>query len=237
MDIKKIIMWSGLYAIVFLIVLSIASAFLGADKATVLFNSFPLIVFWFLLLILLLISIFTSKSKNPPILLMHIGAICILLGGMWGSSIGHNISNKLFNQAKIREGYIALYKNVPEVNEMTFDAYNHLAKLPFTIILRDFHIENYSQTDFSPIKNFSSDISILKDNKNLINARIKVNHPLHFAGYHFYQNSYDPQSMTYTVLQIVSDNGLYTVYTGLLLLCIGIFWRFWIKPWRQSNGD
>lgn len=78
------------------------------------------------------------------------------------------------------------------------------------------------------ISDFISEIQIIKDGKVLAEESLEVNHPLYFGGYHFYQHSYDDQAGQYTVLMVTSDTGLNMVYLGYLMLCVGIFWQFWL---------
>jgi hypothetical protein len=222
-------MWFGLWAISQLIVLSIIGAFFGAEKAKMLFNSPPLIFFWFLLLFLLIAGFFTYPKliKSPGLLLMHLGGIFILIGGMAGSRFGIELTNKLFNQQKFQNGFMALYENQSQNKVLIEDPVEEYKQLPFDIKLRNFRIEYYPNEN--NIKNYCSDITIIQNAKDLLNASIKVNHPLHFAGFHIYQYSYSPQTPPYTVLQIAADNGLYIVYTGYFLFCLGVFWHFWFR--------
>ncbi len=79
-------------------------------------------------------------------------------------------------------------------------------------------------------RDFFSDLSIIENDKEILRKTIEVNHPLHYGGYHFYQFSYDTVSGKYTILSVTSDSGLYAVYAGYGLLCIGIIWRLWLTP-------
>jgi len=79
------------------------------------------------------------------------------------------------------------------------------------------------------ISDYISELQIIEDNKVVAEKDIEVNHPLRFGGYHFYQSSYDDKAGQYTVLQVVSDTGLYVVYTGYWMLCIGVIWHLWLK--------
>jgi len=79
------------------------------------------------------------------------------------------------------------------------------------------------------ISDYISELQIIKDDKVVAEKDIEVNHPLHFGGYHFYQSSYDDKAGQYTVLQVVSDTGLYVVYAGYWMLCIGVIWHFWLR--------
>jgi cytochrome c biogenesis protein ResB len=79
------------------------------------------------------------------------------------------------------------------------------------------------------ISDYISDIQVIEDGKVVAEKDIEVNHPLRFGGYHFYQSSYDDKAGQYTVLQVVSDTGLYVVYAGYWLLCLGAIWHFWLR--------
>jgi len=79
------------------------------------------------------------------------------------------------------------------------------------------------------ISDYISELQIVKDDKVVAEKDIEVNHPLRFGGYHFYQSSYDNKAMQYTVLQVVSDSGLYVVYAGYWMLCLGVIWHLWLR--------
>ena len=79
------------------------------------------------------------------------------------------------------------------------------------------------------MRQYVSDVEILKDGRVVLARNIEVNHPLRYGGYHFYQHSYGDQSGQYTVLMVVSDLGLVWVYAGYAMLCAGVLWHFWIR--------
>ena len=78
-----------------------------------------------------------------------------------------------------------------------------------------------------PIRDYFSELSVLKDGKQVAAKVIQVNDPLHWGGYHFYQADYDKQAGRYTVLSVTSDSGLLAVWAGFVLLVAATFWRFW----------
>jgi len=71
------------------------------------------------------------------------------------------------------------------------------------------------------IDEFISDVIIIY---NDIKQRsvIKVNKPVNFNGYKIYQEDYDPQNANITILKIKKDNFLWVIYTGFLILIIGV---------------
>lgn len=79
------------------------------------------------------------------------------------------------------------------------------------------------------ISEYISELQVVHDGKVVAEKDIQVNHPLHYGGYHFYQQDYDHQAGRYTILEVTSDSGLISVYLGYLMLCIGLFWHFWIN--------
>jgi cytochrome c biogenesis protein ResB len=80
------------------------------------------------------------------------------------------------------------------------------------------------------VRDYFSDVTVIKDGKDIVGKTIEVNHPLHYGGYHFYQHSYDSDAEEYTVLSVASDSGLYAVYSGYWLLSVGVLWQFWLRP-------
>jgi hypothetical protein len=79
------------------------------------------------------------------------------------------------------------------------------------------------------VREYISELQIIKDDKVVAEKAIQVNDPLHFGRYHFYQTSYDAEAGRYTILMVVSDTGLNLVYGGYLMLCVGVFWHFWLR--------
>jgi hypothetical protein len=89
--------------------------------------------------------------------------------------------------------------------------------------------DNFQLYYLRMISDYISELQIIVDNKVVAEKNIEVNHPLHYGGYHFYQNSYDAEAGLYTVLEVTSDTGLNLVYAGYLMLCIGVFWHLWLR--------
>ncbi|KKK67124.1 hypothetical protein LCGC14_2957220, partial [marine sediment metagenome] len=79
------------------------------------------------------------------------------------------------------------------------------------------------------IRDYFSEVVVIENEKEVASKAIEVNHPLHYGGYHFYQHSYDSEAGKYTILSVTSDSGLYVVYGGYWLLCLGVLWQFWFR--------
>lgn len=80
------------------------------------------------------------------------------------------------------------------------------------------------------IRSFNADVAIIDGEREAGTALIRVNHPLHYGGYHFYQSSYAQMRDDMTYLDVVSDAGLGWVYAGFFVTMIGILWKFWVLP-------
>ncbi len=82
------------------------------------------------------------------------------------------------------------------------------------------------------VKDFLAHLVVVEEGKELpeTDKTIEVNDPLHYGGYHFYQNSYDSRAWGYTVLGVVADSGLTVVYVGFILLMAGTAVHFWLGP-------
>ena len=89
------------------------------------------------------------------------------------------------------------------------------------------------------IKNYRSTLTVLRDGHELMTQEIKVNHPMYFEGFAFYQANYDPNNPLYSGIEVVRDPGLPIVNFGLWTLMLGVFHtialRNW-KPWWERKG-
>ena len=88
---------------------------------------------------------------------------------------------------------------------------------------------NYISQEPQVIRDYFSEVVVIENTKEAAGKVIEVNHPLHHGGYHFYQYDYDSEGGDYTVLSVTSDSGLYAVYGGYWLLCLGVLWQFWFR--------
>ena len=87
------------------------------------------------------------------------------------------------------------------------------------------------------IKDYKSHLQIIENDKVVLEKTIEVNAPLSYKGYSFYQASYDPNDMTYTLLQVVNDPGVPVVYAGFALMILGLTIVFYVCPWLKARGE
>lgn len=84
-------------------------------------------------------------------------------------------------------------------------------------------------------KDFISKVTILKDGKEIFSQDIQVNEPLNFAGYNFFQSSYDTRDLSWSGLQIVKDPGVPVIYAGFVLLIVGLVMIFYVGPLMENK--
>ncbi len=80
------------------------------------------------------------------------------------------------------------------------------------------------------IKAFISDVSILDGDSLRLRGKIMVNRPMKYGGYKFYQESWDPERLEYTVLGVKKDPAVPGILFGSVLLCIGVTAIYTIRP-------
>ncbi len=220
------ILWAALIIIVLLIFFSIYGAFLDSERAQKFFNSFPLVVYRFVLGLMLIAG--TIIFRRPGrLLLIHCGFILVLLGAMLGSDAGHKLQQKLLGIDKIHRGQMLIYQG-QESNKVITEKDSTIRKLPFSIKLKEFRVDYY-EPKRGAVRDYISSLAVIENDKTVAEKNVEVNHPLHYGGYYFYQYSYDAQAGQYSVLMVVSDTGLGLVYGGYVMLCAGVIWHFWLR--------
>lgn len=85
------------------------------------------------------------------------------------------------------------------------------------------------------VKDYKSILRVMDGGKTVMTKTIEVNDPLKYKGYVFYQSSYDPEGEKYTGLQVTRNPGLVVVYAGFILLCVGVVFIFYVKPFLRRR--
>ena len=139
-------MLATLWVTLALIVLSIAGAFVGVDRARELFNSVPVSIYWILFTLLLIVGLISFRKivKSSGSLALHVGAIMVLVGAMIGSVHGHEVLAERFGEEKIPSGYLRIFEGKSS-RTISDQSGRTLGKLPFSIHLEDFFIEYYEE--------------------------------------------------------------------------------------------
>lgn len=96
---------------------------------------------------------------------------------------------------------------------------------PFALTLKDFEFKRYVGTNTA--KSYESLVQ-LKNPEDNVDREIKIwmNNPLRYSGMTFYQSSFDPETETTTILQVVKNPGWMAPYVGCMFVLIGMVAHF-----------
>lgn len=126
-----------------LICLSIICAFLGPARTRVIVNSLPAGLYWLGLVICLCLTVvaFGSVRRSFAMFGMHLGCAIVLIGGMWGSRIGHELITRLTGSVKIPAGQMIILEGQDQDHVELPDGQTFV--LPFKVQLSRFEIQYY----------------------------------------------------------------------------------------------
>jgi len=85
------------------------------------------------------------------------------------------------------------------------------------------------------VKAFQSRVTALAGSASQT-AVVSVNDPFSFNGWTFYQVNYDPKDPTYSGLEAVRDPGVNLVFLGFAVICVGVFYMFYVEPRLKRSG-
>lgn len=223
--------------------LATGAAFIGMERAGALFRSAPLAVFFVLGLLLAFSAfpVFPRLRRSPGRLLLHMGWMCILVGGLWNSERGRVLARggawpsvPLKSYLVIDEGGVA--------SEVRADSDGPpVARLPFAVGLEEFRVESWSpeelagipDPDRAPPKQYTSRVRFMSPDAPPDETVIQVNRPALHRGYRFYQYAFDLHP-TRTILLVVADEGWPVAAAGLVLLALGTCWTCWGRTTRGA---
>jgi hypothetical protein len=79
------------------------------------------------------------------------------------------------------------------------------------------------------VKAYVSHVTVAEGAKRL-QTKISVNDPMVHGGWTLYQVNYNPEDPTYSGLDAVYDPGVSWVFLGFALICLGVFYMFYVEP-------
>lgn len=174
---------------------------------------------WLVLSIGLVVNVFNFlKRRRFVFALIYLGFILIIPAG--------------FISAKwAQEGFAEIKKGQP-VNRFYKDD-DHFFPLDFMVTLKDLSVEYYprEKEGLRLVKKYKAKVNLTKDSQLLKEGIIEVNKPLAYQGFSFYQYGYDERMPDLTLLQVVKDPGLGFVYSGYVILLLGLLTSF-KKLWK-----
>lgn len=128
-----------------------------------------------------------SAQKAPwsrlGVIAVHVSILVIFLGAIIGSALGYKASVMITEGRSTTAVYAHDGKSTP-------------IPLDFEVRCDRFELDVY---DTGAPKEFTSDLVVLKDGKEVYSKSIEVNDPLQYGGLTFYQSSYNAYENTYVV--------------------------------------
>lgn len=177
---------------------------------------------WFIVFLSLLgLSLFACTLKRLKLWrtkfgssITHIGLLVILAGALISAIAG-------------QRGFLIVSQG--QAQDVFLSANNKFKKLDFKIYLDDFSVEWYDSIG-AAVKDFKSKLAVLDEGKIALTGTVRVNHPLKYKGWAFYQASYDSKEFNWSGLEVVKDPGVPFVFFGFILLNAGVVSIFYFKP-------
>lgn len=85
------------------------------------------------------------------------------------------------------------------------------------------------------IADYIATLTVIEDGKEIRTEQVEVNHPLRYKGYRFYQSSFDDsrtdaEGRWTTVLQVRKDRGSPFVWTGIIIVSLGLMLGLYMVP-------
>ena len=117
------------------------------------------------------------------VIAVHVSILVIFIGAIIGSTLGYKGSVMIREGGSARQIYL-------------YDAGNPAIPLDFEVRCDRFELEIY---DSGAPKEFTSDLVVLENGKEVLSKSIEVNDPLDYKGLTFYQSSYQPVDNAYVI--------------------------------------
>jgi hypothetical protein len=132
------------------------------------------------------------------------------------------------------DGFYAVFKNMPIKQTLETVNNNYVIelrparqKLPFEIVLIDFEKRSYPGTDKA--KSYQSEV-IVRDKDIDWPSLIKMNEPLRYKGYTFYQSSFLTDGKTeVSVFAVVENLGRLFPYISSIIICLGLLVHIFVQ--------
>ena len=161
------------------------------------------------------------NSNNIGNIGLHIGVLIFLFGG-------------LMAQIYAKEGNLVLLENGQQEFVVKDDSGKEVFTLPFGVTLEHFQDSYYSGTSIA--KSYSSEVTI-HDKELKWPAKIEMNHPLRYAGYNLYQQSFvNGKNSRTSVLSVVWNPDAFFPYIAAAVMSAGLIIHSIIQVRRRKRA-
>ena len=190
-----------------IIILLMTASFVEKSTGTTLYSRWWFIVLWALLAGSAAVLLCRTRLYRRPATFMLHGAFLFILAGAFVTHIAGVQGVAHLRLDTPQEQY---YNSETEAEE----------RFPFSILLKDFQIENYPGTS-SPM-DYQSVVQVVENGQTAATLTISMNNIGEYGGYRFYQSAFDDDRQG-TVLSVSHDPwGIGITYTGYGLLFLAM---------------
>jgi cytochrome c biogenesis protein len=123
--------------------------------------------------------------------IVHVSLIILAIGAVYGGVVGF-------------KGFVTIVEGTA-IDRVPLRGKNTALKLPFSIRCDNFEVVYYP--DSQQPKDYYSDLTVIRDGREVMKKRIEVNHPLIIDGIYFYQSSYGVDRNSSVTLQVLDPSG------------------------------
>jgi hypothetical protein len=92
-------------------------------------------------------------------------------------------------------------------------------------------MDNKDKTD-----EWRAHLLFLEEGEVVYSGVARVNHPVEFRGYSFYQSDWNKDDPTYSGIQVIRNPSWLVVNLGLLAVIVGVLFTFFVKPFLKSSS-
>jgi cytochrome c biogenesis protein len=131
-----------------------------------------------------------GRFSHFGVYIVHLSFLVLIAGAIIGSVFG-------------TEGYVNITEG-ETISSINLRSNNQPMPLPFSVRCDKFTVEFY---ETGAPKTFQSDLAFLKNNKTVQSGKLRVNHPITFEGFRFYQASYGAAPGGKATLVLTRDGG------------------------------
>lgn len=139
-------------------------------------------------------SVFLCGNKGRfshfGVYIVHLSILVLIIGAIIGAVFGI-------------EAYMNIVEGETE-NAITLRKGDQPIPLPFSVRCDKFTVELYEN---GAPKLFQSDLAFIKENKVVYSGKLRVNHPIEFEGFRFYQSSYGASPGGKATLALAREGG------------------------------
>lgn len=233
----RVVFYVMIWLMILLVIGTVAQKYIGLHSAQMMFfSSYIIWLGWIplpggmptmgLLTISMMVKLFFASRwniQNSGIIVTHIGALLLLLGGLVTYLYAQEGNMVIYEGESVN--FFSDYYETESLGDGTKRFKRSI--LPFEIELVDFEKKVYPATNMP--QSYKSEV-ILRENGAQWHSIIQMNEPLRYRGYTFYQSSFIIEDdREATVFAVVKNVGRMFPYISSIIMSIGLLMHVFLR--------